>query len=686
MRSFHQERFRIFPSVGVMLLSGLLAACGGGGGDDVAPPTPPTAQGIMVAGNAVAPNGLLAKAIPKSFMQWFASLFVDESYAQAGGIAPVPNARVVVFHANDDGTVVKPSVNGNLQGIIVEGKTDVQGNYGVTLPVGVQPASNLIVQLSNDAVGTEPRAIGSSNVLLNAQAVREILTLPNLEIVTVDLSPASELAVREIIARTAPAGGATLLGNYTRTEVAAFVGLLQSSSAFVSGATIQNMIDNIKTQFDSLIVSTLNLVEQPGQVPQPGGTYSVVRYFSEYDANGKIRRYQHVGDATLDPATGTFTFPFTEEGGQTQEACSDRCTRTFATSSFTRTDVLKGAYLLQPADNTMTLTPASGETLRAFASPDADKDTVVLPFRGQFGILGIGLAVKKGSGLTGTDIQGTFQFAQLGVLLDPSGIPTPPPGAWTGPVSSYAGSGNATFTPPNLSGSGNSSAMFQDVTCTLIAGGCTVAATLNAIPQSIPVSGTFTVGADGALTIVQVLPPDPPETLRGTLAGNKNIFLLPLPDIDGGSAVIGLRQATGLTLNSLSGAYRVVLFRDVLDSFAHIRTFHYTATAVFNGNGTASLTGPDGAVQERTESCPSAVACAFGFSVPGTGGMNVSNATYSVNAANGTATITIPGFGSFAGPVSQDGSFAVTTHAFDNNPIPGGGQNSGRSMAMFIKQ
>ncbi len=685
MRSSRQQRFRIFPSVGVMLLSGVLAACGGGGGDDVAPPAPPTAQGIAVAGNVVAPNGLLAKAVPQGFMQWFASLFVNESFAQAGGIAPVPNARVVVFHTNDDGTVVKPSLSGNLQGIIVEGQTDGQGNYGVTLPVGVQPASNLIVQLSNDAVGTEPRTVGSSNVL-NAQAVREIVTVPNLQVVTVDLHPAAELATREIIARTAPAGGATLLGNYTTSEVAAFVGLLQSSSFLVSGATIQNMIDNIKTQFDPLIVSTLNLVEQPGQVTQPGGTYSLVRYFSEYDGNGRIRRYQHIGDVTLDPATGTFTFPFTEVGGQTQEACSTGCTRTFVTSSFTRTDVLKGAYLLQPADNSLTLTPGSGETLQAFASPDAEKNLVVLPFRGQFGILGIGLAVKKGSGLTATDIQGTFQFAQLGVLLDPSGIPTPQPNTWTGPLSSYVGAGNTVFTPPNLSGSGNSSAMFQDVTCTLTATGCTVAATLNAIPQSIPVTGTFTVGSDGALTILQVLPPDPPETLRGTLAGNKNLFLLPLPDIDGGSAVIGLRQATGLTLNSLTGTYRVVLFRDMLDTFARIRTFHYTATAVFNGAGAVSLTGPDGSVQDRTEGCSSAATCAFPFGVPGTPGMNVPNATYTVNAANGTASINIPGFGNFSGPVSPDGSFVVTTHAFDNSALSGGGQFSGRSMAMLIKQ
>jgi len=669
---------KFFTLCTFLTLALAIAACGGGGGDDVAPPAPAAPQGIVLAGGAVAPNGLLAKASPaKGFLRWFASLFVSESYAQAGGPAPVQNARVVVFQAHDDGTVVRPSVTNNANGIIVEGRTDFQGNYGVVLPVGLQPASNLFVQVSDDAVGSEPRPIGSANAL-NAQAVREITIAPNQQIVIVDLTPAAELAAREIIARTAPAGGATLLGNFTPQEVSAFVGLLQASALSVGGTTIQDMINNIIAQSQTLITNTLNLIGQPGQVVQLGGTYSVARYFSEYDSTGRLRRYLHTGDIVLDPATGTFRFQFTEQGGQVQEACSASCSRTFASVEFSRSDVITGSYLFQSANNTLSFTPGSGESLIGYASPEAEKNLVLIPFRGQYGILGFGLAVKKGSGLTPTDVAGTFNFTQFGGRL----VSSPPSsGSWAGPLAGATGSGNVNFAFPNIvTGSSNTSVMGQTVNCTLAGTGCTLTATLTTTPDSLPISGTFTVAPDGTLAVTQPQPPpDPPETFFGTLAANRNIALIPFPDIDGGSVVIATRQAAGL---AVTGTYNVVLFRDILDTSARIRTSHYQATAVFGG-GNVTFTGPDGAVQERTESCPPAGTCAFSFGVPGTAGVNASG-TYTVNAANSTVAINIPGFGNFTGSAIQDGSFMVTTHAFDNQAVPT--VQSGRSVALFIKQ
>lgn len=668
----------------VLALALAIAACGGGGGDDVAPPASAAPQGIVLAGGAVAPNGLLAKAFPsKGFFQWFASLFVGESYAQAGGPAPLQNRRVVVFQANDDGTVVRPSVTNNANGIIVEGRTDFQGNYGVVLPVGLQPASNLFVQVSDDAVGSQPRPIGSANVL-NAQAVREIVTVPNQQIVVVDLSPAAELATREIVARTAPVGGATLLGNFTPQEVSAFVGLLQASTLSVGGTTIQDTINNIIVQSQTLITDTLNLIGQPGQVVQPGGTYSIARYFSEYDSTGRLRRYLHTGDVVMDPVTGTFRLQFTEQGGQVQEACSASCSRTFATAEFTRSDVITGSYLFQTANNTVSFTPGSsftvgsGESLIAYASPGIDKSLVLLPFRGQYGVLGFGLAVKKGSGLTPTDLAGTYNFTQFGGRL----VSSPPSaGSWAGPLAGATGSGNVSFAlPNNVTGSGDTSIMGQNVTCTPSQTGCTLVASLSALTEPIAIGGTFTVASDGTFALTQPQPPpDPPETFFGTLAANRNLLLIPLPDLDGGSVVIATRQAAGL---AVTGTYNVVLFRDILDTSARIRTSHYQATAVFSG-GNVTFTGPDGAVQERMESCPSAGTCAFSFGVPGTPGINVNNGTYTVNA-NSTVTVNIPGFGNFTGSAIQDGSFMVTTHAFDNQAVPT--IQSGRSLALFIKQ
>lgn len=663
----------------VVLMAMTLAACGGGGGNDVAPPPPAAPQGIVLSGSAAAPNGQLAKAVPKGFVQWFASLFVGESFAQqVGANKLVPNARVVVFHVNDDGTVVKPSVTGNANGLIVEGRTDGQGHYAVTLPVGVQPSSNLIVQVSNDAVGTEPRPINAPNVL-NAQAVREIVPLPDVDIVIVDVSPVSELATRKIIEQTAPPGGATLLNHYTRSEVAAFAGLLQASAFMVGGTTIQDMIDNIQAQFGSLIANTLTLIGQPGQVAQPGGAYSVVRFFSEYDELGKLRRYIHSGTATLDPATGTFRFTFAEEGGHLQEACTDRCTRTFAASEMTRSDVLTGAYLFQ-SDNSVSLTPGSGETILASAGSDPEKSVVILPFRGQFGILGFGLAVKKGSNLLPAEVAGSFTYSSFGSDLAPSS--TPPTGSWLGPLASQIDAGTVTFALPNtVTGSGQSRSMGQQVTCTPSGQTCSLAAILVESTDSSQINGTFALAPDGALTLnLNQPPPTPPLTVTGTLAGNKNLALFPLPDIDGGAVVIATRQASGLNAGALNGTYRLVLFRDFLDTTARIRTFHYTATAVFT-HGTASFTGPDGVVQDRMESCPSATTCAFTFEVPGTPGINVPNGSYTVNATNGTVQVNIPGFGNLTGSVSPEGSFIVATHAFDNQ-----NNNSGRSIMLLLKQ
>jgi hypothetical protein len=686
MKSWNQMRRGGYTLIGVMLAAGLLAACSKGGGDDVAPPAPAAAQGVTVSGNASAPNGSLARTYPsQGFLKWFASLFVGESYAQAGGPAPLQNRRVVVFQANDNGTVVKPSLTNNPDGIIAEGQTDVQGNYGMVLPVGLKPASNLFVQVSDDAVGSAPRSVGSANVL-NAQAVREIVPLPNIQIVVVDLSPAAELAAREIIARTAPAGGATLLGNFTPQEVSAFVGLLQSASAQVTGTTVQNTIDNILAQSQTLITDTLNLIEPPGQVVQPGGTYSVARYFSEYDSTGRLRRYLHTGDAVLDPATGTFRFQFTEAGGQVQEACSTSCSRTFAAGEFNRSDVITGSYLFQTANNTVSFTPgssftpftlASGESLIAHASPDTDRSLVVLPFRGQFGILGFGLAVKKGSGLTSNDIAGTFHFIQFGALLSQSSIF--PTGPWTGPLSGAIGSGTVSFAPPNIiTANGNASIMGQEVTCTLTQTGCTLAASLTSLIELISVNGSYTMAPDGTFTISQPQPPpNPAETFSGTLAANKHIALIPLPDIEGGSITIATRQAPNL---AVSGTYNVVMYRDFLDTSARIRTMHYEATAVFTG-GNVTFTGPDGTVQERTESCPSAASCSFSFGVPGTPGINVNNGTYTVNPTTAAVTINIPGFGNFTGSALQDGSFIVVSHTFDNQ-----NNNSGRAIALLVKQ
>lgn len=172
--------FNIFlkPVAGICCVL-LLLSCGSsddGGG------TPPSAQGTTVSGTATAPNGSLAKLqMPRK--AWYARLFsLGEAWAQTIiGFTPVQNAMVLVFRIDPKtGVPVGPNL---VPGIT----TNAAGAYQVTLPVGVTPSSDLILQITTVA-GAVPQPVGTANTM-STPLVQTAL----------NVDPVSEGVMREVL-------------------------------------------------------------------------------------------------------------------------------------------------------------------------------------------------------------------------------------------------------------------------------------------------------------------------------------------------------------------------------------------------------------------------------------------------------------------------------------------------------
>jgi hypothetical protein len=170
-------------SVAIGLAALTVGACSSG--EDGSSGTPPPAQSTTVRGTVLAPNGQLAKAAPPSPLRWLASLFeIAESWAQASGWSPVPNATVRVFRIDDDGNPIGA--------IILSTTTNANGGFYLDFPpnTSFMLATDLVVQIWN---GPTAVPVGTANSMI-LPIHDPILTL----------SPATEAAMRALIARPEP--------------------------------------------------------------------------------------------------------------------------------------------------------------------------------------------------------------------------------------------------------------------------------------------------------------------------------------------------------------------------------------------------------------------------------------------------------------------------------------------------
>ncbi len=228
-------------TVTLALLLGLLMSCGKGGDGGS---TPPVAQATTVTGTTVAPNGQLAKAAPPGPLRWFTSLFeISESLAQVAGWAPVPNATVRVFRIDDAGAPVGA--------VIASTTTDVNGAFSLNLQPGTALASDLVVQVWN---GPTPVMVGTTNSM----------TLP-LTQTNVQLSPATEAAMRALVQRTAPAGGETL-ANLTLDEATDYFDALQTLVEYSPppSGSFEPQVANITSRFYDDMVKAFEVLLTPG--------------------------------------------------------------------------------------------------------------------------------------------------------------------------------------------------------------------------------------------------------------------------------------------------------------------------------------------------------------------------------------------------------------------------------------
>lgn len=641
--------------IGLALLAAIgLSGCpgdGGGGGG-----TPPSGSaGTTITGSVTAPNGQLAKAEP-GLLQWFASLFVSESHAQAGGLAPVPNTPVLVFQIDNNGNPVTPT--GRQTPILAQGTTSTNGSFSVNLPAGTSLAGNIIVQAS--PTGSPARVCDPSQA--NCPANQNQLNCPAVG-TNLNINPAAELATRQILRRIAQAGANGNLGNYTNQEIGAFITLVQTTVAadptLIAG-NLNDTLNNIRDRVQNLVDDLLPGLETPGEVAPPAAgsaTYNFVGFEADNQQNGTLERKVEFGTVVLN-SNGTWTFAGQSQGAQLTESCTSSCSRTFTQSAVNRSDTNSGTYV-RAGNGRIILTDSSdGSSLVVFTNPS--ETVVIVPFE-EAG--GFGIAVKQGSGLSNATAQGnTFNWKEFGSSLRSTQTTNSP---WQGPVQTVNGSGTASFTATNVTVNGSDSPMRQQVTCTPTPTGCTLVAQLIQDPPFVTNFTTpFTITPTGSLTMQDT---DPGTTgnqgATGEVSADGTVALFAIPQTSGGNVVIATKQGSGLSNASLNGTYNIIAFGEIFTTTGAINTFLNIGTVEFDGIGQQTFRAFN-TVRSRSESCPTSGACQI--FAGGSAGNTLNETRPYTLTATGTLTITSQTVGTINGFVSPDATFGVTTNAADN--------------------
>jgi len=655
------------------LLLATLAACGGGGGDEGGGGTGPANTGLLVNGSTWAPNGSFAKAMPQGFFQkWFAWLSAGDVYAQAAR-QPLVGARVVVFRINKDGSIQTSA--GNPTGVMAESTTDGGGRYSVFLPVGVGFSSDVIIQTSDTAAGAVPTPIG------NPRSINAPVTGP-----AVNINPYTEAGLREMLAHAQPLIG-SLPSLYANQETSSFLSSLEAMAS-ATGVTLQDTINNILTANASLIAAGMDLLDEPGEVDQStiAGNYAMAGYFVDADNAGVIKRFTHAGTATFDAATGRFVTTLQVQGSQTAESCTAACSRAFARSPYaTGPFSIGGSYLYYPTRHELFLKSDSQQI--ELVKVSTTENVMMFPqgFVAPIGFIpnGFTVAVRKGSGVTASDLGPGVNIFGLETSLNPSAPPAT--GAWGGPLEALILNGALTFAPPNVTITGSGDLMNQTVSCTLTATGCTITAN---VTQSIDNLGVpnlpFTVTSDGALTINPGT-----DSIQGTVDRSKTLMMFPGNNPDGAAITFGSKQVGNLTAASLNGTYYAIITREILDQSGRIKSILHGGTITMS-NGTFSfadagqLTGGPSLI-ERRETCPSTATCAIQIAASGNIPATLTG-TYTVEPGARVRLTFATEFGEYIGAAAPDTSFIHGTISRNGVFIAGQPIFSERSMIVMLKQ
>ena len=650
-----------------------LAACGGSGGGDGGGGTGPAPTGLLVQGTTWAPNGSFAKATPEGFFQkWFAWLSASDVYAQAAR-QPLANARVVVFRINKDGSIQTSA--GNPTGVIAESTTDGGGRYSFLLPVGVGFSSDVLIQTSDTAAGAAPTPIGAARSM-NAPVVGP----------SVNINPYTEAGLREMLAHVQPITG-TLPSIYANQETSSFLSSLEAMGS-ATGVSLQDTINNVRTANAPLIAAGLDLLDEPGQVDQStiAGNYAMAGYFGEADSTGVIKRFTHGGTATFDAATGRFEATLQVQGSQTAESCSTACSRAFIRSPYaTGPFTIGGAYLYYPTRHELFLKSDSAQF--EIVKVNITENVMMFPqgFVAPIGFIpnGFTVAVRKGSGVTTSDLGPGANLFSLETSLNPSAPPAT--GTWGGPLEALITNASLTFTPPTVTVTGAGDSMNQSVSCTLTATGCTIAASVTQSTDSLNVPNLpFAVTPDGTFTMTSG-----PDSIQGTVDRSKSLIIFPGNNADGAAITFASKQVGNLTAASLNGTYYAIITREIMDQSGRIKTIQHGGTITMN-NGAFSfadagqLTGGPSLV-ERRETCPSTATCAIQIAASGNIPATFTG-TYTVEPGARLRLTFATEFGEYIGAAAPDTSFIHGITSRNGVLVPGQPTFSERSMIVLLKQ
>jgi len=220
-----------------------VGACSGGGGGD-APAAP-----VVVSGIASAPGGQLARATGFGPLRMLAAFFIAEARAQVAGWSAVANANVYVFHIDDAGNPVGPT--------IATTTTDGSGAFSINLPPGTARVTWLIAQVSHLA---GPVRVGTPNTL-SVSLVQD----------SVRLDPATEAGMRWLIEQTAPPGDLSL-ASFSPSMIASYLNALEELVAFAPPppGTLEEEIRGIDSLHKGRASLFFRVPFRDGEQPAPG--------------------------------------------------------------------------------------------------------------------------------------------------------------------------------------------------------------------------------------------------------------------------------------------------------------------------------------------------------------------------------------------------------------------------------
>lgn len=555
------------------------------------------------------------------------ALLIPSATAQSG-LAPVPNASVLVFRINDNGTP-----NG---GVVAQTTTNASGGYTLNLPAGTALGSTLIVQVGPNT----PQPVGGTNQL-NCPATQP----------TLNVSPVAEYVTRLLI------GAATNLTNFTNAEVNALIAraaaLAQDPS--LVGANLADTLANIAAAADPEVQQLIANATTPGEAQAPaglGGSYNLVAFTSDVNgAGGDLE--QELGDATINVSAKTFSVASNVKDASLIGSCTadpqSPCATTFTRTSSSRPDSTTGSFTLF-GGNQIAFQPSDGDG--AVGSYNAAGNLIVIPTGD-----GLILLIKKS-----TSAPALFPAYQAGELSQTlastftvaSGTPYNLGNASTS-LTTVSVSGGS------LSGSSTKYKMTKEITCnTTQQSGCAQTELLTASTQPDSFASNASTSSTGVLTISA-----PGQTgASGAISSDGNLFALsdgdPVTDGDGGM-VIALRQGSNMTPASLNGTYNFSSLEFGLSS---------NSRSVASQSGTITLNS--GAISgnlatlqlSANSSCGSSGLCPNTSNSQSSKTEDPTGATYTVSPS-GTVTVAADPGTTISGYASADGKIIVLTEVQD---------------------